>query len=318
MVKFDRYRCLRTDYLYNECSICSQICPEAVSFENNITVDESKLDTRVLGVCPAGSFSDEDYDPHLFTIKFANGEESVLDDNATVPLHTLTTEHLLTLILRKGKLTVNSDDPIVLDNLAKANAFLEEFGFTQRIETAEESVKSRRDFFKKVFKSVRQQDLELTSVYDYESRIPVGRQMLRNTLKEQLPNLTDTAGENSLLHSKSIEFAGCDNCGECIEFCPTQALRLSEDKTQIYFLQGDCIDCGICNHICHSDAIKDETRIDLVEFAFNKAKTLITHELIPCAECKTPFPRKGDERVCPRCNSFISEHSDLFTMARDI
>ena len=101
-------------------------------------------------------------------------------------------------------------------------------------------------------------------------------------------------------------------------FCPTGALSLLRDNTGILFQEGKCIACGICNDICRPRAVVDDETFDPVDFAFDRSRLLVKHELAICEECKVAFPRKGEETLCSRCRDFKADFDDLFTMAKDL
>jgi ferredoxin-type protein NapH len=68
----------------------------------------------------------------------------------------------------------------------------------------------------------------------------------------------------------------CDHCSACIAVCPEDHVlefikpkhdkaRKDKDKTQEYIKNGDCILCGRCFDVCHTDAYKLDFRLkDLV------------------------------------------------------
>jgi NAD-dependent dihydropyrimidine dehydrogenase PreA subunit len=63
---------------------------------------------------------------------------------------------------------------------------------------------------------------------------------------------------------KSINLDLCDGCGDCIDSCPADVLRIIDNndgsrldtwKVQIAYPQ-ECHSCGLCEMDCHVDAIK--------------------------------------------------------------
>lgn len=315
MVKFDRYKCLRTDYFHNRCNICKDISPQAVSFKNQITIDESQLDINVISQCPTEAFSSDDFDATDFAFKFIASDEKSLKDHDTTPLESLTPFHFAAIALRKDDFSVSTTQEIVIQKVTQANQMLQEFGFEKTIEIKGPIDRNRREFFTKVIKEIKQKDLETSHIYSYESRIPRGLQFLKNALKLQTKELENTLVQSSFFVSKTIE-KSCDNCSECVQFCPTDALFYDQDRVKIHFLQSSCINCGICNDICHLGAVQNSDKIDLIELSFEKPKMLIAHNLIACQRCKTPFPQKEDETVCKVCGQF--EDENMFALASQV
>lgn len=54
--------------------------------------------------------------------------------------------------------------------------------------------------------------------------------------------------------SVEIDRDKCDGCGVCVEVCPTDALRLDEDK-KAYIKYDECWYCGCCQLECPRKAV---------------------------------------------------------------
>ena len=317
MVNFDRFRCLRTDYYHNDCQICKEISPDAVEFINKIRIDTTKLHPSVIGACPSQAFSHSEYDVTQGLLKFINSDAEVLSGDGDFELEALSVEDFVSLALRKERLVVQSQDAVIIDRVDAARQILQEFGFEPNIACAKANEVNRREFFSKVFTKIKQsKELPLQSVYSYDSRVPISRQLLKNSIKLHIANLDNTCVQSSYYSAKTIDYQACDNCSDCVQFCPTNALFYNRGEVEIYFMQSSCIGCGICNHICHSDAISDDLQIDLVAFAFEKEKKLVAHKLVACQKCKTPFSQKEGESVCKVCKQF--ESNDMFALASEL
>jgi NAD-dependent dihydropyrimidine dehydrogenase PreA subunit len=48
----------------------------------------------------------------------------------------------------------------------------------------------------------------------------------------------------------------CEGCGDCIEQCPTDAIKLVEGKAIVS--DDECIDCNACQDACVPQAVKVE------------------------------------------------------------
>ena len=118
--------------------------------------------------------------------------------------------------------------------------------------------------------------------------------------------------------NKKIDFNSCTNCGDCIQFCPTDAIFYTDDKVEILFQESKCIACKICNDICKVNSITDDDNLDLISLAFGRAKSLVKHNLVICKECKNPFSKKKEEVICQNCIAYIDEWKDIFTLAKDV
>jgi Pyruvate/2-oxoacid:ferredoxin oxidoreductase delta subunit len=317
MVKFDRFKCLRTDYFHNRCNICKELCPDAVSEKNLISIDESKLDYSVIGACPSAAFTTEDFDVSTFVLKFAASDEKVLSQSDLIALEALSVYDLLSIALRKEGFEIVSTHALLLKRVTNANEILNRMGFDFHIQINQKIEKNRREFFSKIFSEIKNKELDAKKIYSYESRIPQSMQIFKNSLKMKVQNLSSTQTDASFCSDKMITYEACDNCSECVKFCPSDALFYDNDRTRIYFNIGACIQCGICTDICHTDAIKMAESFDLVDFAFDKSKLLIEHNLVACSECKTPFAKKSDETKCKICREFI-EKENLFALASQL
>jgi ferredoxin len=45
----------------------------------------------------------------------------------------------------------------------------------------------------------------------------------------------------------------CTGCGDCVEACPTEAIKLVEEKANVD--EDNCADCGACTDACPNSAI---------------------------------------------------------------
>lgn len=338
----DNLKCLRAEYLYNSCSNCSDICPtDALYLANNkryaLNISNCIDCNACIGVCPTHAITTSTFDPNTFVLKFSATDESKLSCKKNTPcLRIFNSEQLISLGLRNDKVVcdmahcegceVNKDNSVhdsIVTMIDEANRFLEQAGVGRQIAKEYEKVEAgRRELFKRFVKDVNEikEDFEITEIFDNTSSLPVARQLLQNSLKkhiDKIPNqkLMDSF---SFTQNKTIEFASCDNCGECVQFCPTQALTYSSEKSRILFENAKCIACGICDDICKQGSFGNKAELDLVTMAFGRAEVIIAHRFELCTECKVSFPQKGEETICLRCRDFVANNANLFTMAKDM
>ena len=342
-ILIDGLKCLRAEYLYNECSLCMEICPEeAIMLWSNkrVLLDLQKcIDcSACIGVCPTSAISNAEFDPNTFVLKFSIGDEDRLSCKSNTPcLNIFNTEQFLSLGLRNEFVIcdmshcegceVNKNSIVEVSikaHIAEANTFLEAMGEGNRISAGyEEPIEvARRELFGKLAKGVNglQNDMEIGKIFNENDSLPMHRQLLQNSLKSVIENVKQTTIPQAFgfTANKQIDFQSCTNCGECVQFCPTNALIYSSDKSYILFQNLRCIDCGICDDICKPNSFSGKPELDLITMAFDRAMIVIEHHFVICSECKTVFPQKNDETVCMRCVDFVEGSSDLFALARDL
>jgi Pyruvate/2-oxoacid:ferredoxin oxidoreductase delta subunit len=239
-------------------------------------------------------------------------------------------EHFIAFLLRNDKVfcdishcqecELNKDDKTlesIKSKIKEANRFLNEIGIEKEIEYRDYE-DSRRGFFKAVFSSTKEifdaKKIEKNRI----SRVPVKLEILKESLKPYASDIKNKEIKTSysFLAQKRVEDS-CDNCGDCMQFCPTEALFSAKEGRAIWFIAGKCIKCEICNDICKQKSIINEDSIDIVKWCFNRGEELIEHTIEICTECNTPFSYKGGEMICNRCKEFIEDFSDIFKLASE-
>jgi len=345
---FDYFKCLRSEFAKNACSLCIDICPEeAMVFDRKrLTLDANRCTgcTACMGVCPTQAFSSELFDADRFVLEFAAKEGPTVSCKENVPcLAALSGEHYIALALRKeGEVVcdlahceecgVNREGKmfaVIEGMLDEADRFLEAAGSPKRVgrlyeAKEQENYESRRALLRKLA-GVAKEAGEAASMAELmagsDERQPLKRILLKSSLKMSAEGFADDTvvkGEFSFVVGKRIDETTCTNCQECAMFCPTGAMSTLQDNTGIIFQVGKPIQCGICNEVCQPRAIDDKTYFDLVDFAFDRMALLVKHTLEICEECKVAFPYKGGEKICDRCRDFKANFSDLFTLAKDM
>lgn len=350
LFSFTGTRCLRNEYHHNDCRICIDLCPKGAFHivRNKLTLFENECVgcAGCIGSCPTEALEIESFDPNGFAASYQHRDEPVVSCKISTPcLGVFDIEHYLVMVLRGGK-SVQCDlshcsgcvlnpaaelERTIRSKIDEANLFLEAIGNESRIETLEvkEEQSERRALFRKGFEKLKETATDashthvaMTTAHHKlpDMKMPLKRILLKNSLKEVVGEIpvTEFGGTNTLFFNQQIDFQGCTNCGDCTQFCPTDALFATSDKQGIYFSQGKCIGCGICHDICKPKAITQKEGFDLVSIAFDRAELLVRYEMVTCRECRCPFPYKGGDPICDRCESYTKQFSTMFTLAKDL
>jgi ferredoxin len=350
LFSFTATRCLRNEYFHNDCHICIDLCPkDAIRLvRNKLTVFDDKCVecAGCIGSCPTESFEIESFDPNEFAASYALNKTPTVSCKISTPcLGVFDVEHLLVMVLRSSEnvvcdlthcATCNLNDngrmaDVIRRHIDEANRFLMQIGVEKHINTIDvfEAEAPRRALFRKGLEKVKDtignESATLKSMTASHHAIvgmlmPLKRIMLKNSLKDYVGNMTEStfSDPSSLFFNKQINFDTCTNCGDCTQFCPTNALFASSDKQGIYFSQGKCIGCGICEDICKPNAITKKEEYDIISVAFDRAQQLVHYEMVMCNECRCPYPYKGGDPICDRCEGYKKEFGNMFTLARDM
>ena len=52
-----------------------------------------------------------------------------------------------------------------------------------------------------------------------------------------------------------VDAEKCTGCESCVSECPSEAIKMEEDKAVV---NDDCVDCGVCVDACPVEAISME------------------------------------------------------------
>jgi ferredoxin len=350
LFSFTATRCLRNEYFHNDCRICIDLCPkDAIQLvRNKLTIFDDKCVecAGCIGSCPTESFEIESFDPNEFAASYGLNHTPTVSCKISTPcLGVFDIEHLLVMVLRSGEnvvcdlshcTTCNLNDnggmaAVIRGHIDEANRFLMQIGIEKHIDSIDvlDEQAPRRALFRKGFEKAKDaignevvaaKSMTASHHATVGMLMPLKRIMLKNSLKDHVGNLSEAkfANTSNLFFNKQIDFDTCTNCGECTQFCPTDALFATSDKQGIYFSQGKCIGCGICEDICKPNAITKKEEYDLLSFAFDRAQQLVHYEMVMCNECRCPYPYKGGDPICDRCEGYKKEFSTMFTLARDM
>lgn len=350
LLGFSATRCLRNEYFHNDCRICIEVCPkEAIALvRNKLTLlkDQCIECAGCIGSCPTEAYEIESFDPNEFSLLYSTHENTSLSCKVSTPcLGVFDAEHLLVMALRGEKAVVcdmshcatcvlnesGTMEKTIRGHIDHANTFLTQIGVDKTISTLEQQAihTPRRALFRKGLEKAKevltdphplpQKSMTATHHALPSMTMPLKRILLRNTLKEVVTTLplTTLSDSNGLFFNKAIDFQTCTNCGDCTQFCPTDALFPSSDNQGIFFNQGKCIGCSICEAICKPHAISAKEGFDLVSIAYERSEQLVHYDMVMCHECRCPYPYKGGEPMCDRCADYKKQFSTMFTMAKD-
>ncbi len=109
-------------------------------------------------------------------------------------------------------------------------------------------------------------------------------------LQADARNLAVTLPGNMPFGAVEVDQAACTVCLACASLCPTNALTAAnEDQAELRFVEGDCVQCGICVAGCPERAISLMPRLTFDAAARGHQRTLAEAQLFRCVECGSPF-----------------------------
>ena len=342
--------CIRNDYYHNSCQLCVDICPEDAFqiVRNKLTLYSNECIGcgACMGSCPTEALSLISFDANAYTATFAQNEEKLLScKKSTICLGAFDAYHYITMALSSeiapicdlahcAECPLNKEQKVedfIRHEIEKANSFLYANELAQKIIIQEEKPEenAKRMLFKAAISKVKNaanenevQALSMTLAYQKNnpSVIPLKFLAFKTAIRENITKFSKTSHQSGfgLFTKKEISFETCTNCGDCTQFCPSEALMSTNNKQGISFNIGNCISCNICNDICKVNAITDVDSVDLVDFAYDRGTQLVHYEMVMCNECRCPYPYRGGEPLCDRCADYVVDFSHMFTMAKDM
>lgn len=322
-IVFNRLDCLRNEYAKNDCTLCQEVCAhDAFGFrEGKLRLLPSCVQCGAcVGVCPthalrlegatietlverlisseSRSFTCKDLFPCFGALNFWDWAVLVLEAKEVVcdVSHCASCNHN----------RENAVEKYLSKAIDEVNRLMQVLGQEARIRCeVHPNVKpAKRVWFEKL----------ITPKSTMPS--PDSLWVFKQKMKAYLERAVWVRSEDfSFIHPKAVTIT-CDNCKECVRFCPTHALSYDTTQTKILFQTGQCIGCNICETVCAKKAIDTpEATVDIASFAFERAEVLIAHDLRICDTCRCAFSYKGGEMICERCASFEKEHAEMFVLA---
>lgn len=187
--------------------------------------------------------------------------------------------------------------------LSLANSILDEMGQPQRISLIDPSMLN-----------------DLSSMLDISLDWPVivpaafASTTKRNTLFEAIDHLNSQAGEidtclslNNIPFGKvSVNVEKCTLCMSCVAICPTVALQDGGDKPALYFIEQNCVQCGLCEAACPEKVISLIPQINFDKTVRQQQYTLKEEAPFECIRCGSAF---ATQSMVHRMLDMVGAHS---------
>ncbi|MDR9466841.1 4Fe-4S dicluster domain-containing protein [Marinospirillum sp.] len=146
-------------------------------------------------------------------------------------------------------------------------------------------------------------DKKLSRWHDQPATDPFEWEGKRGTLNAALERLYEQAEakEEPVLLSAtapfgqvSIQVDNCTLCMSCVALCPTGALRGgNETAPRLAFMEGDCVQCGLCEASCPEKVITLEPRFVAAPGIRLEERTLKEEEPFHCISCGKAFGNRS-------------------------
>jgi ferredoxin len=120
-----------------------------------------------------------------------------------------------------------------------------------------------------------------------------------------------------------VDADGCTLCLSCVSACPTGALRDDPERPMLRFVEGACVQCGLCQVTCPERVITLKPQVDF-RAVTAPARVLKQQEPFCCIQCGKPFGVKSTiDRVVAKLEgrhwmyTASSRRTDLIKMCED-
>jgi len=81
----------------------------------------------------------------------------------------------------------------------------------------------------------------------------------------------------------------CTLCMSCAGVCPGKALQTGDGNPQLMFIEGNCLQCGMCTRSCPEDAIWISPRFMFEREVRSRPRVLYEEPPFCCVSCGKPF-----------------------------
>ena len=146
-------------------------------------------------------------------------------------------------------------------------------------------------------------DQKLSTWHNQPATDPFEWEGKRGTLNAALERLYEQAEakEEPVLLSAtapfgqvSIQVDNCTLCMSCVALCPTGALRGGDETApRLGFMEGDCVQCGLCEASCPEKVITLEPRFVAAPGIRLEERTLKEEEPFHCVSCGKAFGNRS-------------------------
>ncbi|GAB1109629.1 MAG: 4Fe-4S binding protein [Shewanella algae] len=126
-------------------------------------------------------------------------------------------------------------------------------------------------------------------------------------LNEQAANVdTQLAMGNVPYGLVNINADKCTLCMSCVATCPTQALTDGGDTPALYFVEQNCVQCGLCEAACPEKVISLTPQVNLDKAARQQRRILKEEAPFECIRCGAPF---ATQSMVHRMLDMVGSHS---------
>lgn len=132
-------------------------------------------------------------------------------------------------------------------------------------------------------------------IFPYEGKRQTINVALDRLMEQADANETPVSLPNGSPYGQVIvDDSACTLCMSCVSVCPTAALKSASDKAPVLaFLEGDCVQCGLCEATCPERAISLEARFAPAAGTRGEVRILKQEEPFNCIRCSKPFATKS-------------------------
>jgi ferredoxin len=102
-----------------------------------------------------------------------------------------------------------------------------------------------------------------------------------------------------------VDATACTLCMACVSVCPSKALHDGGDRPALRFVEGNCVQCGLCHNACPEDAITLAPRVVYERAARGEMRVLHEEAAFRCVVCGKPF---ATQKIIDRMMEKLSGH----------
>jgi len=103
------------------------------------------------------------------------------------------------------------------------------------------------------------------------------------------PKLMANLSTGAPFGTANVDEDRCTLCMSCVGVCPGKALQTGDGKPQLMFIEGNCLQCGMCTRSCPEDAIWISPRFMFEHEVRSRPRVLYEEPPFCCVSCGKPF-----------------------------